>query len=109
MAGFMVMSCICNREKAGMGTLLECLEQMPKFSATLEQPNQNAFPETWDPSFVRMLQEAPSIRDGTALDMSKNGLYFCDIQGITNPWFQENVMDKKVMPSATLNSLYVYR
>jgi hypothetical protein len=109
MAGFMVMSCICNREKAGMGTLLGCLEQIPKYSATIEQPDQFSFPESWNPNFVRMLQEAPSIRDGTALDMSKGGLYWCDIQGITNPWFTENIMSKKVMPSATLNSLYVYR
>lgn len=109
MAGFMVMSVICNREKAGWGTLLECVEQMSKYSATLEQPNQNAFPQTWDPSFVRMLQEAPSIRDGSAMDLSKGGMYFCDIQKIDNPWFQTNVMDKKVMPSATLNSLYIFR
>jgi len=109
MVGFMVMSVLCNREKAGWGSLMECIEKIPEFSAVLEQPNQNSFPETWAPGFVKMLQEAPSIRNGNSVDLSHGALYWCDIQNINNPWFQENVMNKKEMPSATLNSFYCYR
>ena len=87
----MVMSCLANRQKLGWGSWLEILDNIPKYSATIEQPTGT--PSIWEPSFVRLLHEVEIIYDGSK-DYANGGVYWFDSsQPVTNPWFQEKLLN----------------
>lgn len=98
----MIMGCLANRQRLGWGSYLEILKGVPKFAATTEQPNRNEFPDIWAPDFVKLLQAVDGVYDGSIPDPSLGGVYWADLRkgksGITNPWFQEKILDN---PSRT--------
>jgi len=85
----MIMHCLRNRHTAGWSPWLQIIENVPKFSATLEQPT--GMPETWDRNFVKILSEVDSVMDSTSKDLVNKAKYFGDLNNVTNPWFLENI------------------
>lgn len=88
LAACMIMSCLANRQRHGWGSWTEVLENIPKFSASLEQPSGT--PQIWSPEFVKLLHEVDSIFDGTQ-DYAKDAFYWADTRRIDNPWFKEHI------------------
>src|SRR5271166_4723806 len=110
----MVAGCLSNRVRLGWGHWLEVLQRLPRFSATLEQPNRDLFPNIWEPSFVKLLHAIDGVYDGSIPDPALGGLYWADLSkgraGITNPWFQEKIIDSAShLPVANQGSFTVFR
>jgi len=110
----MIAGCLSNRIRLGWGQLLDVLKAAPRFSATLEQPNRDAYPDIWDPAFIKLLHAVPGIVDGSIPDPSMGGLYWADLKqgraGITNPWFQEKILDSPIHSACcNINSFTVFR
>ena len=52
------------------------------------------YPSLWDPDFVKLLHAVEGVFEGSAHDMAKGALYFCDLNHIERIWFKENVVDQ---------------
>lgn len=110
----MIMGCLANRQRLGWGSFLEVLTKLPKFAATLEQPNRNEVPDIWEPSFIKLLQGVDGVYDGSIPDPAMGGVYWADlskgINGITNPWFREKVIESPLHPAvANQGPLTIFR
>lgn len=108
----MVMGCLANRQRLGWGTWLDILKGVSKFSATLELPNRDVFPDVWEPSFVKLLHSVDAVYDGSIGDPAMGGLYWADLSkgraGVTNPWFQEKILDVRT-PCANQGPFTIFR
>ena len=108
----MIAGCLSNRVRLGWGQWLDVLMGVPKFSATLEQPNRDKWPDIWSPDFVKVLHAIDGIYDGSIADPALGGLYWADLSkgraGITNPWFQEKILDVRT-PCANQGPFTVFR
>ena len=105
----MIMSCLANRQRLGWGTWLDILDNVPNFSATLEQPTGT--PQIWEPGFVRLLHEVEAIYDGSQ-DYSKGALYWADLaKPITNQWFRDKILNNMEIHGkvADMNSLTFFK
>ena len=93
----MVLGCLANRQRLGWGSWLEVVAKLPKFSATIAQPNREEFPDIWDQAFVKTLHAIDSIYDGCIPNPALGGVYWADLSqgrgGITNPWFREKILN----------------
>ena len=107
-----ILGCLANRQKLGWGTYLDILKGVSKFSATLELPNRDVFPDVWEPSFVKLLHSVDAVYDGSIGDPAMGGLYWADLSkgraGVTNPWFQEKILDVRT-PCANQGPFTVFR
>jgi hypothetical protein len=90
LASCLIMSCIMNRIRAGWGTHLEVLQNLHKFSATIEQPKL-VFPSIWEPSFVRLLHEIEAIYDNTQ-DYAKGGMFWADLRHVESRFFLDIII-----------------
>ena len=109
LAACLIMSCLANRQRCGWGTWLDIIQNIYKFSATIEQPKFE-FPSIWEASFVRLLHEVDAIYDGSQ-DHSKGGLYWCDLRNVNSPFFKEKII---AMPEihpriVEMNSLALFK
>jgi hypothetical protein len=107
-----ILGCLANRQKLGWGTYLDILKGVPKFSATLVQPNRDLYPDIWSPNFVKLLHAVDGVYDGSIGDPALGGLYWCDlragISGITNPWFRDKILNSHRV-CANQNSFTVFQ
>lgn len=104
----MVMSVLANRFRLGWGGWLTVIDNIPKFSAQVEQPTGT--PVIWEPGFVKLLHEVEGIYDGT-MDYAKGALYWCDTRRVDNPWFKEKILgDLEKHPRiGEMNTLALFR
>lgn len=110
----MVLGCLANRMRLGWGSWLEVLQKLPKFSATLEQPNRDKWPDIWNPEFIKLLHAVDGIYDGSVANPALEGLYWADlskgIKGITNLWFVEKILHSPAHAAvANQNSFTIFR
>jgi hypothetical protein len=105
-----IMGCINNRTRLGWGSMLEVLERIPKFSATIEQP-PFTYPNIWDQSFIKLLHAVEGVVSGSAPDLSKGCLYWCDSLKIDNPWFKEQILgNREVHPRLVeMGTLWLFK
>lgn len=93
----MIMGCLANRQRLGWGSYLDILKGVAKFSAVIEQPNRDQFPDIWEPNFVKLLHVIDGIYDGSIPDPAIGGVYWADLSkgkdAITNPWFAQKIMN----------------
>jgi hypothetical protein len=108
LASCMIGSVLANRFRLGWGTWLQVLDNIPKYSATIEQPAGT--PAIWEPEFVKLLHEVEGIFDGTQ-DYAKGGLYWADTRYIETDFFKDKILaDKERHPSiGSMNSLMIFR
>ena len=108
----MIAGCLSNRVRLGWGSWLEVLQNLPKFSAVLEQPNRDLFPSVWEPNFVKLLHNISGIWDASIGDPALGGIYWADLSkgraGVTNPWFREKILDLRT-PCANQGPFTVFR
>ncbi len=90
--GQMVMSTLANRVRAGFGQWFDVINKIPAFMAENEMPPL-VFPSLWDGSFIKLLHVVEGVYEGSATDLSKGALYWCDLNRIERPWFKEKVVD----------------
>lgn len=110
----MVAGCLANRTRLGWGSWLDVLRGVPKFSAVIEQPNRDKFPDIWEPNFVKLLHTISGIWDGSVPDPALGGLYWADlsqgVNGITNPWFRDKILKSPQHTAcANQNSFTIFR
>lgn len=104
----MIMGCLANRVRLGWGSWLEIIDRIPQYAAEEAQPI--GFPSVWEPSFVRLLSEVEGIYDGSAPDLSKGALYWCDLRRVTRDWFRDKIIRSDQHPRiADCNSLTFFR
>lgn len=110
LASMMIMSTIMNRVRLGWGNHLDVLVSIPKYSATLKQPD-NVLPNLWDANFTRLLHEVDSIFDGSAKDLSAGALFWADLRNVDNDWFKQNILQKPEIHTrvADFNSLTFFK
>jgi len=91
-----IAGCLSNRVRCGWGSWLEVLQKIPKFSATIEQPNRDKWLDIWSPEFIKLLHSIEGVHDGSVSNPALEGIYWCDlrngIKGITNPWFRDKIL-----------------
>lgn len=106
----MVMHCIMNRVHAGWGSLTEVLDRLPYFAATEVMPVV-AFPNMWNPGFVKLLHEVDGVFNKSVQDMTKGALYWCDLRRVERQWFKDNILgNQAVHPRvADCNSLVFFK
>jgi hypothetical protein len=92
-SSMLIAQVLANRQKAGWGTWLDVIQNIPKYAATLDQPT--GFPTAWNRDFLRILTEIDSVVDGTAKDGTNGGLFWADLNNVTNEWFLEEICRKK--------------
>jgi hypothetical protein len=51
------------------------------------------FPNVWDGSFVKLLHVVEGVYEGSATDLSKGALYWCDLNRIERPDFKTRIID----------------
>jgi hypothetical protein len=109
LASCMIMNTIANRVRCGWGSWLEIIERIPLFAAENEQPK--GLPPIWDTQFVRLLHEVEPIYDGSAVDISKGALYWCDLRRIERDWFREKILEQSEIHNkvADMNSLCFFK
>lgn len=90
----MVACGLANRVRAGWGSWLQVIDQIPVFSAVNLDEQPTGQPDLMDPNVVHLLQAIDGIYDGNAQDLAAGGLYFCDLGKVTRLWFRENIMQK---------------
>ena len=107
----MILGCLANRQKLGWGTWLDILQKVPTYSALLQQPNRDKWPNLWDPSFIKLLHMAQAVMDGSAPDPAYGGVYWADTRSIETQWFKEKIMARQGVHSAACNQgpFTVYR
>ena len=110
LASKMIMHCINNRCRVGWGNMLDIIQRIPNFSATLKQPEQT-YPSIWEPAFVRLLHAVEGIVSGSDIDLSCGALYWADLREIDNPWFIENIMNRPDIHGrlADMNTLVFFK
>jgi len=91
LAGQMVMHALANRVHCGWGSWLEVIANVPLFMAEVEMPPLK-FPSIWEPTFVKLLHTVDGIYDGSTTDLTRGGLYWCDLGRIERPWFLEKIV-----------------
>lgn len=107
LAACMVMSALMNRVKKGWGTVLEVIDNIPKFAATTEIPTGT--PSMWEPGFIKLLHEVEGIYDGTQ-DYVKEAVYWCDTRRVETPFFQNKILGNPDHPRVVdMNTLSFYR
>lgn len=90
------MSCIQNRVRKGWGTVLDVIDNIPKYAATTDIPTGT--PKIWEPQFMRLLHEVEGVFDGT-IDHAKGAVYWADTRTITTPFFLNKILaDKEQHP-----------
>jgi hypothetical protein len=94
LAGQMIMSTLANRVRCGWGSWLGVIETIPNHMAENELPPM-AYPNIWEPSFVKMLHAVEGIFDGSAADLSKGALYWGSLQKIERDWFRDKVIQAR--------------
>ena len=92
LAGQMVMATLANRFRAGFGSWLSILENVPNFMAENEVPPFK-IDSVWNPSFTKLLHAVEGVYDGSAQDLTKGALYWGDLNKIERPWFKAKVVD----------------
>lgn len=104
----MIMSCIHNRVRKGWGSVLDVIDNIPKYAATEEIPTGT--PAIWEPQFMRLLQEVEGVFGGT-IDHANGAVYWADTRKITTPFFLNKILpDKDGHPRvAEQNSLACWR
>lgn len=109
LASCMVMSCLMNRVKRGWnGNVLEAIERIPNFSATLQAP-QYTMPNMWEPGFIKLLHEVEGIYGGTQ-DFVKGAVYWCDTRYIDTPFFHNKILGNPDHPRVVeMNSLAFFK
>ncbi len=106
LASVMIMSCLSNRVKAGWGTWLEVIANIPKYAATTEIPT--GIPQMWEPGFIKLLHEVESVFDGTQ-DLVKGAKYWCDMRRVETPFFQNKILGNPDHPrTVDMNSLQFF-
>lgn len=85
----LVAQVIANRFRRGWGQWLELVERMPKYQSA--PPAKTGYPDLWDKSFLRVLNEMDTIYDGTSKDTVNGAVYFGDTTDIQNEWFLEKI------------------
>ena len=110
-AMMMIAQAIANRKKAGWGTWMSVIENVPVFSAKDHDPMPPKFPDLIEPNFVRLLQEIDGIYANTSQDLTSGGLYWADTLEITRDWFKQNILaDKENHPRvANMNTLTFWK
>ena len=113
-ATLMVLGCLANRQRMGWGAWLDVLKNAPKFSATLEQPNRDTWPDLWNPEFIKLLHAVDGVYDGSIPNPALEGIFWADLSkgkaGITNPWFVEKVLNSPAHAiCANQNSFTLFR
>ena len=104
-----IMSCLANRQKLGWGNWLDIIDNIPKYSATVEQPS--GWPAVWEPNFTRLLHEVDAIYEGSQ-DYAKGAVYWFDsAKPVNNPWFQDKILNNlQSHPKVgDMNSLMFFR
>jgi hypothetical protein len=108
----MIMGCLANRQRLGWGSFLDIVKGVKKFSATLELPNRDEFPDIWEPNFVKLLHAVDGVYDGSIGDPALGGLYWADLSkgraGVTNPWFREKILDVRT-PCANQGPFTIFK
>ena len=106
----MILGCLTNRQKLGWGSYLDILKSLPKYSATIEQPNRDKWPDIWEPNFVRLLHAVDGVYDGSMPDPAMGGLFWADTKTVDNPWFKEKILGSALHPAcANQNSFMIFR
>ena len=90
--GQMVMSAIANRQRAGWGSWLEVIENVPLYMAESELPPLK-FPSVWEPTFTKLLQCVDAAYDMSLTDSTKGATYWCDLNRIERSWFKTKIVD----------------
>jgi hypothetical protein len=88
----MVMQVFSNRQRAGFGSYLSIIENVPNFMAENEIPPFK-LDSVWSPLFTKLLHAVEGIYDGSAQDLTKGALYWADLNRIQRPWFKEKIVD----------------
>ncbi len=104
-----IMSTIMNRVKAGWGSCLEVIEDLPNKSATTLR---TGMPKLWEPQASRLLHSVEGIFDGSAKDLSNGALYWFDSNcEVTNEWFKDKILGdlNTHKKTADMNSLMFLR
>ena len=91
LAGTMVMQVFSNRQRAGFGSYLSIIENVPNFMAENEIPPFK-LDSVWSPLFTKLLHAVEGIYDGSAQDLTKGALYFGDLNKIERDWFREKII-----------------
>jgi hypothetical protein len=92
LAGQMVMSALANRFRAGFGSWMQILENIPMYMAENEIPPLK-LDTVWNASFTKLLHAVEGVYDGSAQDMTKGALYWGELNKIERSWFQSRIID----------------
>ncbi len=114
----LVMGCIANRVRIGLGSWMDVMSKIPLYAAEKEAPTDIPTEDTWDRSFINILQAVDSIFEGSA-DYAKaklpdgrtvNGIYWCDLRKIETDFFRDTILgDRDSHPRiADMNTLTVF-
>jgi hypothetical protein len=90
----MVMSTISNRVRAGWGSWLDVITDVPECMAENELPVLK-FPSVWEGNFIKLLHVVEGVFEGSAKDLSNGALYWGDLTRIERPWFMEKIIKAK--------------
>ena len=91
MAGQLVMHTLANRVRVGWGSWLQVIDTIPKYMAENEMPKLD-HPSVWSPEFVKLLHTVEGVHEGSTPDLAKGALYWCDLNRIERPWFNEKIV-----------------
>jgi hypothetical protein len=92
--GQLVMWCTANRVRAGWGSWLQMIDNLPPTLAENELPPLK-HPSVWDAVFVKLLHVVDGIYDGSMPDLSKGGVYWGVLGQIERPWFLEKIVQAR--------------
>jgi hypothetical protein len=107
-ASVAIAQVIANRQRKGWGTWLDCIANIPKHSATLEQPT--GWPTAWDRNFLRILTEMDGVVENTTKDSTNGGLFWADLTNITSEFFLEKIArSSEYVRCADMNTLVFWK
>jgi hypothetical protein len=95
-----VAQVIANRVQAGWGEWSQVIDAAPDFVGTLTEPPLKIDPRSL--AFRKMLMLVDDIYHGVADDSNINitddrgeltSLYYCNLNELNRPWFQEHILD----------------
>jgi hypothetical protein len=97
-ASCIIMSVLANRVRAGWGTWMDVIDNIPKFAAIKEMPTGS--PQIWEPNFVRLLHEVDGIYDGSINYAQSKGntgtpvsaFYWADLRTIETDFFKDKIL-----------------
>ncbi len=100
-AGQMVMQALANRVRAGWGSWLQVIDNIPQFMAENELPPL-VHPSVWEPAFIKLLHAVDGIFDGSVADLTlsaldraqgkSGGLYWADLARVEREWFLDKIV-----------------